>query len=275
MASLVGFGLLVPVLLLGVLVLAVASVAGGRSEPDPDGERPFALYLASVAFVAIFLALGGFSAVVSSAVDAGLGDDGPSFTSTEGFGIGGAEADALEAEGFDAPEPILPDSFGDERDNERIRTIVLAGLILAAAGALFVWHDGRLGEFRRAGAGPGWRTAQVSGYLICFLALLTAFGAVVVFGYAIFQMIAPGIAGVAERSDGGQPAIVSALVGLAAAAIFAYHWRRIDRRTEGGSRLEQVVAPLPPMVSVPEPPPPVPARRPRPLRGTDPPESEP
>jgi hypothetical protein len=68
-----------------------------------------------------------------------------------------------------------------------------------------------------------------------------------------------------------QPAVVSALVGLAAAGIFAYHWGRLDRRTEGGSRLEQVVAPLTPPTSVPEPPPPVPARRDRPLRGTDPP----
>jgi hypothetical protein len=265
MASLVGFGLLVPVLLLGVLVLAIASAAGARGEPDPDGERPFALYLAAVAFVAIFLALGAFSAIAGSAVDAGLGDDGPSFSDTTTIGIG--------AGGFETPDPILPDSFGDQRDNERIRTIVIAGLILAASGALFLWHDGRLGEFRRAGRGPGWRTAQTSGYLICFLALLAAFGAVVVFGYAVFQMLAPGVAGVSERKDGVQPAVVSALVGAAAAGIFAYHWGRLDRRGEGRSRLAETVAPLPPPPAPPpppEPPPLVPVRRQRPLRGTEP-----
>ncbi|MEY2476343.1 MAG: hypothetical protein QOG87_1658 [Actinomycetota bacterium] len=266
MASLVGFGLLVPVLLLGVLVLAVASVAGGRSEPDPDGERPFALYLAAMAFVAVFLSLGAFSTIVSSAVDAGLGDDGPSIERI-GSGFGDVEREALESEGLQVPDPILPDTLGDERDNERIRTMVIAGLLLAAAGGLFVWHDQRLNDFRNSGRSPGWRTAQVSGYVICFLALLVALGAVVTFGYAIFQMIAPGVAGVAERDDGLQPTIVSAVTAIAAAGIFIYHWGRLDRRGTGGARLADVVAPLPP------PPAPTQVHRQRPLRGTDPPAS--
>jgi hypothetical protein len=264
MASLVGFGVLVPVLLLGVLVLIGAVIAGGRNEADPDGERPLALYLAAMAFVTIFLSLGAFSAIVASAVDAGLGEDGPSQSFIVDGGGGGSG-------GFEAPDPIMPDTFGagDDRDNERIRTIVIAGLLLAVAGGLFLWHDGRLNDFRNSGRTPGWRTAQVSGYVICFLALLVALGAVVALGYAIFEAAAPGVAGVAERKDALQPGIVSAVVAIAAAGIFAYHWGRLDRRGLGGNRLEDVVAPLPP----PPPDPVVPVRRQRPQRGTDPPAS--
>lgn len=256
--------MLVPVLLLGVLVLVGAVIAGGRNEADPDGERPLALYLAAMAFVSIFLSLGAFSAIVASAVDAGLGDDGPTITRTEEITIGAGPIDD-----FDAPDPILPDTFGDQRDNERIRTIVMAGLLLAAAGGLFLWHDGRLNDFRNSGRTPGWRTAQVAGYVICFLALLTALGSSVALGYAVFQAIAPGIAEVSERKDALQPAIVSALVAMAAAGIFAYHWARLDRRGTGGARLADVVAPLPP--PPPEPAPEVVRVRRRPLRVDDPP----
>jgi hypothetical protein len=264
MASLVGFAVLVPVLLLGVLVLVVAAVAGGRNEADPDGERPLALYLAAMAFVTIFLSLGAFSTIVASAVDAGLGDDGPSFTSTESITIG----EGPISDEFEAPEPILPDTFGDQRDNERIRSMVIAGLLLAAAGGLFFWHDQRLNDFRNSARTPGWRTAQVSGYAICFLALLTGLGAVVALGYAIFQAAAPGIAGIAERKDALQPGIVSAVVAVASAGIFVYHWARLDRRGTGGARLADVVAPLPP--PPPEPAPEAPRVRRRPLR-VDPP----
>ena len=267
MGSLLGFAALIPVLLVGVLVLVGAVIAGGRNEADPDGERPLALYLAAMAFVTIFLALGAFSTIVASGVDAGLGDDGPSITSIEGFSVGTGEG-TIE-EDFEAPDPILPDTFGDQRDNERIRTIVIAGLLLAAAGGLFLVHDGRLNDFRNSGRTPGWRTAQVSGYVICFLALLTALGAVVTLGYAIFQAIAPGIAEVEERKDALQPAIVSAIVAAAAAGIFAYHWARLDRRGTGGARLAEVVAPLPP--PPPELAPDVVRVRRRPLRVDDPP----
>lgn len=256
MASLVGFAVLVPVLLLGVLVLVVAAVAGGRNEADPDGERPLALYLAAMAFVTIFLALGAFSTIVASGVDTGLGDDTP----TESF--------SFDDEGNEVIEPLGPGA-GDQRDNERVRTIVVAGLLLIVAGGLFVWHDGRLNDFRNSGRTPGWRTAQVSGYVICFLALLTALGAVVTLGYAIFQAIAPGIAEVEERKDALQPAIVSAIVAAAAAGIFAYHWARLDRRGTGGARLAEVVAPLPP--PPPEPAPEAVRVRRRPLRVDDPP----
>jgi hypothetical protein len=256
MASLVGFAALVPVLLLGVLVLVGAVIAGGRNEADPDGERPLALYLAAMAFVTIFLSLGAFSAIVASGVDAGLGDDTPSNSFT------------FDDEGNEIVEPLAPGN-GDQRDNERIRTIVVAGLVLATAGGLFLWHDRRLNDFRNSGRTPGWRTAQVAGYVICFLALLTALGAVVTLGYAIFQAAAPGIAEVAERKDALQPGIVSAVVALAAAGIFAYHWSRLDRRGTGGARLADVVAPLPP---APLEPPAESARvRRRPLRVDDPP----
>jgi hypothetical protein len=269
MASLVGLAFIVPVLLLGVLVLVGAVVASGRTEPDPNGERPLALYLAATAFITVFLALGAFSTIIGAAVDAGLGDDTPTSVFEErGFSIG-PDGDQLQA-----PDPILPSGSGDERDNERIRTIVIAGLVLAAAGGLFLVHDGRLNDFRNTGRSPGWRTAQVEGYVVCFLALLTALGAVVAMGYSVFQAIAPGIAGVAERDDALQPGIVSAVVTIAAAGVFWFHWTRLDRRGTGGdSRLAEVVAPLPPP---PPPPPPPPAGeaprvRRRPLRVDDPP----
>src|SRR5688500_6789472 len=109
MASLVGFGLLMPVLLLGVVVLAVASAGAGRTEPDPDGERPFALYLAAVAFVAIFLCLGAFSAIVASAVAAGLGDDGPSgISSGQGLSVRPGQ---FEGSFQPVPEPIIQGQF--------------------------------------------------------------------------------------------------------------------------------------------------------------------
>src|SRR5207302_1522420 len=51
---------------LGLIILLIVAVTGGRNEPDPEGERPAALYYAGVMFVALFTLLFAVFTVVAS-----------------------------------------------------------------------------------------------------------------------------------------------------------------------------------------------------------------
>jgi hypothetical protein len=53
------FGLL----LLGAVVFAALAVVGRRAAPDPTGRRPFAIYLLSVMFIALFTTAGAVAQI--------------------------------------------------------------------------------------------------------------------------------------------------------------------------------------------------------------------
>lgn len=81
------FGLfqIIPLLVIALIVFAVASVAG-RREPDPTGRRPYGVYLAIVAFIALFVLL--FSSTFAVAALAEIIND-PEFAERGGAVLSG------------------------------------------------------------------------------------------------------------------------------------------------------------------------------------------
>jgi hypothetical protein len=240
--SFVLLGFLGPILVLGVIVLAIGALATGRGDSDPDGRRPYALYLAGVAFIALLVSLGAFGVISSATVDAVHNDDGASLT-TSG-------------------DDVFASSSSSSKD-ERTRTAVAGLITLGLALPLAWWHQDRLRRLTNEPAVVGtaaWRTGQAYRYSVCFVTVLVALGAAATTGYAVFSAIAPGISGIGKRSNGVADAITAILVGGAAAALFVLHWRQAQQS-----------APVRPSVAGPPPVPPEPIdleepARQRPLR---------
>ncbi len=211
-----GFGLFVlPLALLGVIVLGIVSVVAGRREPDPDGSRSYAVYLVSITFIALFVALFASFGVLSLLLD--LATDGGSpglVTPTPGF------------ETF----PGGPGDFGPDATDQAISGAVGAALAALAAGALLYFHATRLLEivdrpnFEQSGAR---RTFHGYLYFTCFVAALIAVGAAATAAFGIFEIIAPGVAGT-ERDLGLGKLVSAAALTAASAVIFLYHWNRAE-----------------------------------------------
>lgn len=253
--SLALFGLFVPVLLLGLIVLAIVGIAARGSDGDPGGERPRAMYLTAVSFVTLFLTLFAAFAIVSAVVDLAIGDDG-------GIAVDRVEVpfDDSDGDGFtgEAPDPIAPSGFGSsgDGDNERYRAIVLSGLVALASGALYAYHRQKLAAYARGlpGArGAGRRAWDAYLHTVAFVAIFIALVSTVAAGYAIFQTIAPGVAGVAEREDGVRSLIPAAVLAAASFALFLLHWREANRPESPPERI--VIEPEPvPVAPAPAPP---------------------
>jgi hypothetical protein len=71
--ALLGVGAaLVPI---GIIVLVILAVVGGRNEPDPAHERPAAVYYALVQFIAVFVVLFSAFAVTTSLLNLTTNDE--------------------------------------------------------------------------------------------------------------------------------------------------------------------------------------------------------
>jgi hypothetical protein len=237
--SLVLLGFLGPTLVLALIVLGIAALAGGRGDNDPDGRRPYALYLAGVAFLTLVTSLGAFGVIASATVDAvHNGDSGPALS--EDIEVGGQ---------FGSSVTLGSSSSKDERTRTAVAGLIALGLALPLAW----WHQDRLRRLATDPATTGtaaWRTAQSYLYGVCFVTMLVALGAAAAAAYAVFSAIAPGISGIGKRSNGVADAATALLLGGAAVALFAFHWRQGDRR---GLRAPVAVAASPPVPPMPEP----------------------
>lgn len=67
-------GLIVAVIPIGLVVLGILVFASGR-EPDPSGRRPYAVYLCTVSFTAMFIALFAGAALVATLVGLAIDPD--------------------------------------------------------------------------------------------------------------------------------------------------------------------------------------------------------
>ena len=182
---------------LGVLVLAVIILAAGRGEPDITGRRAFAVYLGAVNFVAVFtLVFASFAAVQSLAT---LVVDGRS-------------------------------------EDVAVRGTVQAGLIVAAAILVLVFHSQRRRELRSesefVGGSPAWRIDRAYLYAVCFVAVLVALFALGAGAYGGFRVLAPGVTGEfvslhRERQEGVAQLIPQIWLGLAALFVFVRAWREV------------------------------------------------
>jgi hypothetical protein len=248
------FELLIPLVVLGLIVMAIAAFSSDRREPDPSGRRPYAVYLFSISFVTLFVVLFASIAVISSIVRIALPEDRIGVEAVT-YGPGGVTSSQTVA-----PVPVpVPVSPGQETpilspnpapleiqrfdpNKEHIRDAVRWGLVGVAAGLVLLFHAGRAKELvldPGFAEGPARRTYHVYLYAVCFVAILTSLVAGAVAAYGLFRIIAPGTTGFGsnglERDDGIVQLVSAGVLALAALAIFAFHWRRVSMRAATAS----------------------------------------
>ena len=230
-----GSGLAISLLLtgvvpLGLLVLAIIAVATGRGELDPTGRRGFAIYLAGVLFVTLFVAM---FATFGAAEDltGTIGDDDRDYD---------YDYDEYEGEIFDEEGFSVDDAFGrpDDRDDDQTTRAVgdaLEGLLVALPAALvFLWHGrrrrGLLGEADFAGS-PAERIDRAFLHATTFTAAI-----IVVVGVAnvlpdLLHLVAPGLTEPGQdagevREDALRGALAFLVLTALGATVFTWAWRQ-------------------------------------------------
>jgi len=238
--ALLGFGIgLLPI---GFLLLIIVAVTGGRNEPDPDGERPAALYYAGVMYVAVFAVLFAVFTVVASLLNLTTDESGFRSASSYSVTVGDNES------GFTTSRPIRPGNvlIHTSGEDDADYAAALRGVTIAiVAAGVYLFHDQRRRQ-QRVGA-VGERVKRTYQYVVSFTAVITAVVAASLALYAIFQVLAPGVTGAGTRGDGMVQLAQSAFLAAAAGALFLYHLRAA----------EPPAAPTPPPPEPPAPPAPV------------------
>lgn len=258
---------IVAVVPIGLVVLGILVFASGR-EPDSSGRRPYAVYLCTVSFTAMFVALLAGFALLSSLVGLAIDTDdeeqslrsAPAASSISQAGDPGGDSQIVDPPGefepppgeydyddsgeFDDSEEFNYDDSGEFMLNEdsedaAVRDSVSSSLVLLAAGLLFIFHRRKLAELRSTPGyqgSPAGRVESAYMYATCFVAVIGLVGAAVVAAYGIFQIIAPGVAssyGVGARKDGVTPLITAGALALATYLIAWKHWTRATELREG------------------------------------------
>lgn len=190
-----------PFLIIGIAFIALLA---GKAEPDPDHERPRALYLAAASYIAVLVLLAasffvfegllGFSDKDSGSVTFSMDDD------------------------FDGSGYRIKENHDDDVSG------VVGGLIAGAlAVGVLAFHLPKLRD--TAPDGPGARVYSRYLYLACFAALLAGLFS---FGGAIYQLlagVAPDTLGNGDRADALRSVATGLGVSAVAAAVFVRHWR--------------------------------------------------
>lgn len=252
-----------------VLVAAVlVALFAGRSEPDPDRERPTALYLSIVSFFAVLFVLGSTVAITMGVM--GLTGDG-SYSFGSGENVAGyapiprAAPTVSIKPGF-APYPMPPAkaqlTYGRYHANHDgdVSTIV-TGLIVGLL-ALGVFRSS-FGKARRLGAGssgPGARVLARYCYAVCFVTLLAGLAGAGIAIHSLFGVIAPDTFNAGSNAESARVLADSAVVALVALALFRLH----SEQAQGFSAPPRSVgfaAPTPTAPPAPSTPPAPPAKK--------------
>ncbi|MDQ3957451.1 MAG: hypothetical protein M3273_03920 [Actinomycetota bacterium] len=220
--------IILPLTLLGVIVLAVVALAGGRGDAGRPGERAHVLYVSIVSFIAIFTILFAFLTVTMNVSkllfeDAGQSPQRCVTTPT------GTTCDLLPEE----------NPFGDDADDAATTNAVNAAAIGAAAAAVLLIHRRKsqamlseIGFVESAGA----RTFVAYLYAVAFTAMLIVLVAGGLALFAVFRVSAPGVSGFdadVERDAGITQLVSSGLLAIAAAFVYRAHARLADRLRKG------------------------------------------
>lgn len=220
-----------PLALVGIVVLAIVALTGGRGDPDPRGRRAAMLYLCLVPFVAIFSLLYAVPSVVSAVANLTLVE----------VEDGGASAEVC------AQDPLHPECRGggvtqfinvfpssrEAQESAWARDAFNALAVGLAAAAVLRWHRSRWKEVADDddfASSPGARTLDAYLYAVSFTAMIVLLAAAAVTLFALARVVAPDVVSAgspAAERDAGLVQLLSA-VATAGAAAFVYvtHWRR-------------------------------------------------
>lgn len=263
---------------IGILVLAIVALLGGRGDPDPKGKRPYSIYLFGVIYLSLFtIVIASFLAITSltglafdSDDDAGSrhrmssssspfsspsesievsppppvtmmeGEMAPPYEGGENGQFGEGPDQGQYDSGYDDSENYSEsyDESGDyyegegDPEDEAVRMVVSAAIVILAAGLLLAFHLRRARDLLAQPDFPGsaaWRTYVAYLYLALFTAILPGIIFVGMGLYGAFQAIAPGIAsssGIGERNEGFELLLNSAMFGAISFLVVLVHWRR-------------------------------------------------
>ena len=265
--ALLGFG--VTIVPLALLVLIIVLVVGGRREPDPDHQRPVAIYYGLVQFVTVFAVLFALAAMATSLLNLTTSDRPNGVQGFRDFSVGRSIA------GYRAPTAIGSDGAvthsafarydGASENDQDWANAGRALIVVVVAGAIFLFHERRRPRFP-AGT-PGHRVWKTYLYAVAFVAVMTAVGAATGALFKLWEGIAPGVTGGGLRSHSYRDAGAIGFLAVAAGLLF---WRHLSWAEPRAPRQVAPAAPPwgpPPAASAPAapaPPPRPPAPRPRP-----------
>lgn len=263
MPGLVALGFGATLLPLGVIVLAIVAVAGGRAEPDPLHERPATLYLTAVSFFAVFAVLFALFGLASSALD--LTVERHSIVDYSTPALSGRTSISLGSGSTSEIPTVAPLRAVPGAHDEDYRGIVIGFIASVLAALLFLLHYRWLRQYLSDRVdGPGVRVWHTYLYVACFFAIVVAIPAVGALIYDLFRVIAPGVTNTGTRGEAlvsfGSTSVLAAGAGI----LFLFHWNQAPLSTSVGVTPFAPVAPPPPPAPpppAPEPEPPAPARR--------------
>lgn len=231
---------------IGLLVLVLVALSGGRTEPDPGLERPRMLYLTAATYVGLVVFFAGLAGLATELTNTAI--DG-----SQGF------------------EPL--------RD-QQIHAAIQSGLIVLVGLLLTVGHDvvARRAVHARID-GPGTRLWVRSQYVIAITAMIIVVAAGIVAAFGLLDTIAPDLANRSDRDEGLRQFVPAAVITLAAAALLLGILSRARQVTLSAPTATVTSAPPPPPPAPPAgswaPHPPPISASPPPASTPPPPEPEP
>ena len=249
-------GFLLP---LGVVILAIVAVAGGRAEPDPLHERPAALYLTAVSFLAVFAVLFAVFGLSASVLNLTIDHHGADYSTPV---LSGRSQVSIGSSGVPDIPTVAPLRGAPSQHDGDYRGIVVALIAGLLAAALFLTHDRWLRRYLAERVdGPGVRVWHTYLSVACFFAVLVAIPAVGAALYDLFKLIAPGVTNAGSRGDAAVAFGGAAVLATGAGIVFLFHWDQSPLATTvGWTPLTHPAAPPPPPpLPPPEEPPPPPA----------------
>jgi hypothetical protein len=227
---------IVPLTLLGVVVLSILALAGGRAEPDTGGRRAYVLYLSLVSFVALFTVL--FAAMTTTAAIANM-----AFKDTDSVDCSDPYNYSPECySGSPGSEEFgLDPSFSDAEEARRARDAITGAAVGIAAAIILLLHRRKTRELLNEpdfGSSPGARTFTAYLYAVSFTAVVILLAAVAMALLALVRVAIPDVVTAgssgAERDDGLVQLVPSLVVAGGALLIYVTHWR-VAGRLRGGT----------------------------------------
>lgn len=229
--SLLFFPLALSAFLPALLVVVVVLLLTGRNEPDPQRERPYAVYLFSVTFLALAVAVFAASRAAGAFVGAVLKPEPRSFTQ-----ILEQQSDASSPSSEEAPPPsvvlgVTSQPDGTDASNRWTREALQALLVGLPAVWVLWFHRGRIpGLLADAGASAPAieRLHETFLHTVCFAAVVTAMVAVPLAGWGLVRWGWPSLTSPPGAPDEGAHGLVQLAANgvLAAGALIAarVHW---------------------------------------------------